>query len=79
MSNMNSIQKLESSIIRAWTVVDDIDDVLKCVGDDPFFIGMKADHQDKLINLLIGIKELAEVKMNRVWVDFEVINEDYYK
>lgn len=79
MSNMNSIQKLESSISRAWTVVDDIDDVLKYVGDDPFFIGMEADHQDKLINLLIGIKELAEVKMNRVWVDFEVINEDYYK
>lgn len=79
MWNSNSIQKLESSLSRAWTIVDDIDDVLKYVGDDPFFLGMKAEHQDKLMNLLIGIKELADVKMSATWTDFENTTADYYK
>tara|TARA_A200000159_G_scaffold70499_1_gene65500 strand:- start:124 stop:420 length:297 start_codon:yes stop_codon:yes gene_type:complete len=79
MLNSNSIQKLESSLSRAWTIVDDIDDILHYVGDDPFFMGMKAEHQDKLMNLLIGIKELAEVKMSKTWTDFEAVNGDYYK
>ena len=65
--------------MRAWSITDDIDDVLKFVGDDPFFMGMTAEHQDKLMNLLIGIKELSDVKVSHAWQDFERVNDDYYK
>jgi len=79
MLNMNSIQKLEEDLMRVSNISDDVDDVLKYVGDDPFFEGLKADHQDKLMNLLIGIKELADVRMSAAWTSFERTTEDYYK
>lgn len=75
---MNNIQKLEEDLMRAWTVVDDIDNLITFVGDDPFFKGMVAKHQDKLMNLLIGIKELSDVKMKAAWISFEKLTEEYY-
>lgn len=79
MLNMNSIQRLEEDLMRVFQIKDDVDDVLKYVGDDPFFEGLKPDHQDKLMNLLIGIKELADVRMSSAWESFERATADYYK
>lgn len=76
---MNSIQRLEEDLTRVWSVTEDIDDVLKFVGDDPFFEGLTAEHQDKLMNLLIGIKELSDVKMQAAWRSFEKVTKEYYE
>ncbi len=78
MTQMNSIQRLEEDLTRVWSVTEDIDDVLKFVGDDPFFEGLTAEHQDKLMNLLIGIKELSNVKMQAAWNSFEKVTKEYY-
>lgn len=76
---MNSIQRLEEDLTKVWSVTEDIDDVLKFVVDDPFFEGLTAEHQDKLMNLLIGIKELSDVKMQAVWRSFEKVTKEYYE
>jgi len=78
VTQMNSIQRLEEDLTRVWSVTEDIDDVLKFVGDDPFFEGLTAEHQDKLMNLLIGIKELSNVKMQAAWNSFEKVTKEYY-
>ncbi len=78
MTQMNSIQRLEEDLTRVWSVTEDIDDVLKFVGEDPFFEGLTAEHQDKLMNLLIGIKELSNVKMQAAWNSFEKVTKEYY-
>lgn len=62
---------LEQEILDCWNITTDIKDIYKFVGDDPFFEGMKPEHQDKLINLLIGVMELYEIKFDRTFRTFE--------
>lgn len=79
MYNRNTIQKLEEDIMKSWGIVDELDTLIKYVGDDPFFIGMNPEHQDKLINILIGVKEMSDVKFQLMWSTFEHTLEEYYK
>jgi hypothetical protein len=69
---------LEQSIMQAWGTVDDIDMIYKFIGDDEFFQGMQPKHADKIANLLLGIQQLHELRMNKLWADFEEnIKENY--
>lgn len=79
MWNSNSVQKLEDDIMKSWGIVDDLDLLLNYVGDDPFFSGMKAEHQDKLMNILIGVKEMSDIKFQNMWTTYQSVVKDYYK
>ena len=65
----NKIQKVETEIMDCWRVVDDVDVLLQYFGDDEFFTGMKPEHADKIMNLMLGVKELYSVKFERLWSD----------
>ena len=70
---------MEEKIMRAWSLVEDLDSLTKYVGDDPYFEGMDAHKQDRLLNVLIGARELAEMRMQDLWENFEEFIVDYYK
>ena len=72
------IQKVETEIMDCWRVVDDVDVLLQYFGDDEFFIGMKAVHADKIMNLMLGVKELYSVRFERLWRAYEESLGEYY-
>mgnify|MGYP000329980179 CR=1 FL=1 len=75
---MNKMQEVETEIMDCWRVVDDIDVLFKYFGDDEFFIGMKAEHADKIMNLMLGVRELYSVKFERLWRAYEDSLGEYY-
>lgn len=76
---MTDAISMEDKIMRVWTLVEDLETLTKYVGDDPYFDGMDAHKQDRLLNVLIGVRELADMRMQDLWEDFEGFIGDYYK
>jgi hypothetical protein len=76
---MSEITDLEQSIMKCWSVVDDIDEVYKFIGDDEFFQGIDPKHADKIANLLLGLNSLYEVKFNSMWNDFEAVCREHHQ
>lgn len=74
----SKIFALEQRIMNCWNVVDDINDVYNYIGDNEFFTGMDAKHQDKILNLLLGMKELYTVKFENCFADFEAVTRAYH-
>ena len=58
---------LEQEIMNCWRVTDDIDSVAHFVGE----IEMDAKDQDAILNMLLGMKQLYEVKFNVMFNTFE--------
>ena len=74
----NKIFDLEQRIMNCWNVVDDINDIYNYIGDNEFFTGMDAEHNDKILNLLLGMKELYTVKFEKCFADFEDVTREYH-
>lgn len=69
----SKIFALEQRIMNCWNVVDDINDVYHYIGDNEFFTDMDAKHSDKILNLLLGMRELYAVKFEKCFSDFEEV------
>ena len=74
----DKIFSLEQRIMDCWNVVDDIGAVYHYIGDNEFFTGMDGEQQDKILNLLLGIKELYAVKFEQCFSDFEDVVRVYH-
>lgn len=74
----DKIFALEQRIMNCWNVVDDINDVYNHIGDNEFFTGMDAKHQDKILNLLLGMREIYAVKFEKCFSDFEDVVRVYH-
>lgn len=61
---------LEQSIMECWNVVEDIDLLYTNVLDNPKF-DMQPETADRVANLLLGMKELYELRFERLWKHFE--------
>ena len=59
------IFELEQSIIRCWSVVDDIDLLYKRVGDSSEFDSLSPKQMDALMNILLGVKEVYDYDKSR--------------
>ena len=73
------MQKMEDDIMRVWGIMDDLELILDMIGEDEFFGDLPAKHADKLCNILIGVKEMSDYKLNLLWDNYEVSLRDYYK
>ena len=69
---------LEQSIISCWQVLDDIEMVTKHFVDDPKWEGIDAELSDAIMNKFFGIKEIYELKFNKLWNEFEQVTKDYH-
>lgn len=74
----DKIFDLEQRIMKCWNVVDDLDDLYYYFGDDPFFKDMDAKQRDKICNLLLGMKEMYQIKFQKCIFDFEDVFKEYH-
>ena len=74
----DKIFDLEQQIMSCWNVVDDIDTLYEYVGDNEFFTGMDAKHTDKILNILLGMKEMYQIKFQKCIFDFEDVCKEYH-
>ena len=64
---------LEEQIMKCWNVTEDIDMVTERLLDSKTYEGMPAELSDKMANALIGLKELYEMRFERLWETFELM------
>ena len=60
---------LEQDIQQCWVMVDDINMLMEHFLDNPKF-RMAAETEDALANKLMGIRELYEMRFERLWDTF---------
>jgi hypothetical protein len=58
---------LEQEIMNCWNVTNDIDSVAKFVGE----IHLDPKDQDAILNMLLGMKQLYDVKFQTLFEVFE--------
>ena len=69
----DKIFDLEQDIMASWQTANDIELAYKYISDDVFFQGMDSKHADKIANILLGLNELHELRMNQLWNTFETL------
>lgn len=62
---------LEQHIMECWNVTSDVDMLLEAILDSPRFSDMPAEYSDRIANMLLGVKELYEMRFERLWSTFE--------
>lgn len=67
---------LEQNIMECWNVVEDIDLLYTNILDNPKF-DMTPETADKVANLLLGVKELYQLRFERLWNNFEECVNDF--
>jgi hypothetical protein len=58
---------LEQDFMSCWTIIDEIDLIYNAVGD----MDMPAETSDKILNLLLGLKEINQLRFEWAWKSFE--------
>jgi len=61
---------LEDSIMECWNILDDIQIVTEHFVDSPKWEGMDPKVCDALMNKYFGIKELYDIRFQRLWDTF---------
>jgi len=74
-----NIFDLEQDIMNCWNVCDDIDVVTSNFVDSPEWEGMDSKVQDALMNRYFGIKELYDVKFQKLWTTFEAVCKEHHE
>ena len=66
----NSIFELEQRIMECWQVTDDIDLITKHFVEDS---DIDASTADAIVNKYSAVKEMYEIKFDRMWKTFEKV------
>ena len=69
---------LEQKFMECWNVVDDIEVLYHYFGDDPKFVGMSGAAEDEMINLLLGLKSMYDVKFQNAFKELQKVTENYH-
>ena len=72
---------LEQEIMQCWSVVDDIDLVVKYLIDSDYFDenDFSAKASDEVMNKVGSLKDLYEVKFHKLWETFEKVTKEYHE
>jgi hypothetical protein len=71
--------EMEQQIMKCWEMVDDVKMFYHHVGDDPKFAGLDAKAEDEMMNLLLGIVSLYDLKFEQLFKTFELVTKDFYQ
>lgn len=66
------MQELEQKILSCWQITDDLDEVFSY-----FYEEEKIDN-DKLANILLGLKEVYNIKFENTFNTYEQALKEYY-
>lgn len=64
---------LEEDIMSCWQVTEELNLLCEAIGEDPVFKDMAPEHIDKLMNLLLGMKEMNSLKFNKLFNTFSEV------
>ena len=78
MKKTNPIFDLEQEIMQCWHVVDDIDTVTTWFVDDPQWAGMDPKLCDAIMNKYFAIKEIYDLKFDKLFKTFEDVCKEYH-
>jgi len=76
---MSKIFDLEQEIFECWRVTNDIDLVTSWFVEDPKWEGMDPALTDALMNKYFALKELYELRFEKLWSSFEEVCGDYHR
>lgn len=76
---MSKIFDLEQQIFDCWRVTNDIDLVTTWFVEDPKWEGMDPALTDALMNKYFALKELYELRFEKLWATFEDHCGDYHR
>ena len=76
---MSRIFDLEQEIFECWRITNDIDMVTTWFVEDPKWEGMDAALTDELMNKYFALKELYELRFEKLWSSFEEVCRDYHR
>ena len=74
-----TIFDLEQEIMKCWNITDDLDVVTQHFVDSPDWKDIAAKVCDALMNKYSGIKELYDVRFQRLWDTFEKVCKEYHE
>ena len=67
---------VETDIMSAWNIVEDIKFISELILEDDDFIDMPSKQKDKLTNMLIGLECLYNYRFNKLFDDYtKLLNE----
>ena len=61
---------VETDIMSAWNVIEDIKFISELILEDGDFIDMPSKQKDKLTNMLIGMEHLYNYRFNKLFDDY---------
>ena len=67
---------LETQIQSAWVITGDIELLLDQIHEDPRFENLTKNDADLLTAKLMGIRELGEMRFEKLWSVFETLVEE---
>lgn len=67
MGNATDRFDLEQNILKCWNVTEDIDLLYENVMENDDM------SKDDIANALLGMKQLYEMKFNKLWDNFEIL------
>jgi len=70
---------LEQQIMECWSVIEDIDTVTEWFMEDPKWKDMDVKLQDAMMNKYFSIKELYELKFDKLFAKFELVSQEYHR
>lgn len=71
-----NIFDFEQNIMNCWNVTNDIEYLSKYVGN---MEGLDAKQQDMILNVLMGMHDLYEIKFNALFDNFEKLTLEYHQ
>ena len=74
-----SIFDLEQQILQCWNVVDDIKLLYNHFGDNPKFKGLDPKAEDEMMNLLLGLESVYQLKFDNMFRTFEDVAREFHR
>jgi len=78
LGGVMKIYDLEQEIMKCWNIIDDIDMITEYFVDSKDWAGMDPKVCDALMNKYLGLKEVYEVRFNKLWDTFEQHAKEYH-
>ena len=62
---------VEQDIMNCWNMVDDVKDAASYIVDNEAFKDLSGENADKIMNLLLGIHSVYQMRFEKLWNNFE--------
>jgi len=73
---MSKIFDLEQDILSCWHVTDDLKLLYERIGDSSEFRDLSATHTDAIMNILLGLQEVYDMRFEKCFRSFEAVSEE---